>query len=439
LISTLSRIFRHIADNRYAGYAVLAIGFAVRFLTVYFNPVSNRLYSDMGDYSHIADDLLAGIWRPRNFFRPIGFPYLEYAFKSLFADQWAQAFGVYQSVVTTAALWFMWKAAEKTFGRRVGFAALLVGTFHIQWLAFNLFALSDNTFAFLLAVLLWVSVKVIDRQSYLWSALWGVVFITAFWIKGTHVFVGPVFVAGVLLWKRLSWRAIARIAAPIGSMVALGLLLHGLLTYRTIGSFQITASVGGLNFVEGKCRIKRQVDSEGAVWISPLYVQLDMFDTMEWPRPFTDSRYFTEQAMRCIWNDPAVLVTSFENIPFLFINNFAWPISWPLHELSVRRYIRLYELFFAIFLVPGLLVWLRSRWPLTRNGIREMLVWGAPILGLFLCVYVFKSETRYRVPFDVYFIPVAIEGWRQIRAMRRELEPAAPGDWISNEAMPSAH
>jgi hypothetical protein len=32
-------------------------------------------------------------------------------------------------------------------------------------------------------------------------------------------------------------------------------------------------------------------------------------------------------------------------------------------------------------------------------------------VALCLCVYVFKSEIRFRVPFDVWLIPMAIDGW----------------------------
>jgi hypothetical protein len=109
-------------------------------------------------------------------------------------------------------------------------------------------------------------------------------------------------------------------------------------------------------------------------------------------------------------NDPLVLVQSLENVPFLFIGN----LSWPGHRTSVAAPVRLYELFVAIFLVIGLAVWLRSCWPMRSNGYERVLVWAMPILALFICAYVFKSEIRYRVPFDVYFIPVAIRGWMSI-------------------------
>ena len=44
-------------------------------------------------------------------------------------------------------------------------------------------------------------------------------------------------------------------------------------------------------------------------------------------------------------------------------------------------------------------------------------MWGLPILSLFLCVYVFKSEIRFRVPFDVFLIPVAVKGWAVLLTM----------------------
>ncbi len=32
-----------------------------------------------------------------------------------------------------------------------------------------------------------------------------------------------------------------------------------------------------------------------------------------------------------------------------------------------------------------------------------------PVLSLFLLVYIFKSEIRYRIPFDVFVVPMALK------------------------------
>jgi len=299
---------------------------------------------------------------------------------------------------------------------------LLVGAVHVPWLALNLFALSDTTLAFLLSMLLWLSVKVLERDSYGWSALWGLAFIVAFWIKGTHVFMGPLFLVGFLGWRRWSGRAISRVAVPVSTVVALGLLLHGVLTYRTIGTFQMSASAGGLNLVEGKCPLKINVDSEGATWFSPLYVQLGYSDsgTMTWERPFTDSGYFMRQGLRCIQDDPLVLVQSLENIAYLFVGN----VLWPANTVSAAPYIRLHGVFWGCFLIVGLVVWCRSCWPVRADDWAVLLAWAVPIVSLFLCVYIFKSEIRYRVPFDIFYIPVALQGWASMLIFSRRHRPA---------------
>ena len=151
------------------GYAILAAALAIRLVSVYAYPLSERVFSDMRNYANIADDIREGVWKPKHFFQPIGFSYIVYLFRSTFTD-WTQALGVYQSIIATASLWFVWKSAEWAFGHLVGLASLLVGAVHVPWIALNLFPLSETTFTFLLSVLLWVTLKVLERQSYAWSA-----------------------------------------------------------------------------------------------------------------------------------------------------------------------------------------------------------------------------------------------------------------------------
>jgi len=391
------------------GYVVLAAALIFRLVSVHFYPLSWRIFSDMGNYVNIANDLREGVWKPTHFFQPIGFSYIVYLFLLTF-DDWTRALGIYQSIIGTASLWLMWKAAEHSFGQRVGVISLLVGAVHAPLLGLNLYALSETTFTFLLSLLLWMSVKVLERDSYGWSALWGLTFFAAFVIKGTHIFMAPLFLLGVLVWKRWSWQAISRVAVPVSAVVAMGLLLHGVLTYKTIGTFQLSASAGGLNLVEGKCPLKENVDSEGATWFSPVYVQLGYTGTMVWERPFTDSGYFMREGLRCIKDDPLVLVQSLENVPLLFVGNVLWPVG----TTSAGPYFRLHGILWGCFVIVGLVVWCRSYWPWRPDDWPVVLTWAVPILALFLCVYVFKSEIRFRVPFDVFFIPVALKGWASI-------------------------
>jgi hypothetical protein len=210
-------------------------------------------------------------------------------------------------------------------------------------------------------------------------------------------------------------------AVPVSVVVGTGLLLHGAFTYRAIGEFEMISSEGGLNFVEGKCPSKRNFDSTGAAWYSPLYGQLGITAAKQWDRPFTDSAYFMNEGLKCIRRNPVVLVTSLEGIPFLFVGNFLWPAS----QFTTAPLTRLYDQVLGLWLAIGLAIGYRSLWPLTVRTYPVFIAWALPMLGLFLCVYVFKSEIRFRVPFDVWLIPVAASGW----ALLVSRNPGA--GWIS--------
>ena len=51
-------------------------------------------------------------------------------------------------------------------------------------------------------------------------------------------------------------------------------------------------------------------------------------------------------------------------------------------------------------------------------------MWAVPFAALCLCVYVFKSEIRFRVPFDVWLIPMAVDGWLRAMAPFKTSTPA---------------
>ena len=385
---------------------LLLAAFLVRLAALYFHPIQDSLYSDMGNYVLVADSLGSGPWKPSQFFQPIGFPSIVYVLKRLFSD-WGTALGLCQAVLSTATAAIVWRCAEKSFGPKIGWLALLVAAFHVHWVMLSTVALPETTFTFLLAVLLWLTLEVLERQSPAWSAAWGIAFFAAFIVKGSHGFFGPIFLLAVLIWKRWSRAVIVRVVLPISVAVGTGLLLHGALTYQTIGKFEMISTEGGLNFVEGKCPSKRNFDSTGYFTYSPLYTQLGMDAGKQWDRPFTDSAYFVNEGLRCIRRNPLVLVTSVESVPFLFVGNFLWPTT----QYPTAPYTRVYDLIFGLFLVVGLVVAYRGMWPLTGQAWPTFIAWATPFLGLCLCVYVFKSEIRFRVPFDVWLIPVAVSGW----------------------------
>jgi hypothetical protein len=392
-----------VSKNSRIAYILLALGFLIRLAYVQFiNPISSSIYSDMSNYVQVADLIKNGEWRASHFFQPIGFPYFILILKS-FTPNWMTLLEWIQIVAGTISLWFFWQTAKASFGEKVGLISLAFGSVHLPWLAFTGLALAENLFIFLLSFLAWITLKLVQEGKAVFAVTWVVVFFTAFLAKGTHVFYGPLFVLGFFYYYRKT--AIKNILI-ICLIMSAGLLSHGLFTKSKIGHFQISASAGGLNFVEGKCPQKNNADSAGYSWLSPLYHQLDMNQLKRWDRPFTDSNYFMNEGLNCIIKNPFVLVQSLEGIPFLFFGNTLWPAN----QSRIAHQMRLYELFFSCFCLVGLIVYFRFL-KNSPNKQEEILVWVLPILSVMICVYIFKSEIRFRIPFDVWLIPVAVKGW----------------------------
>ena len=411
-------------SSRHSATLLLFLAFALRVIALDLHPITSAMYSDMNNYRFIADSILAGQWSQSHFLPAIGFALILAVFKRLFAN-WGDALAIYHVVLSTATVWLVWKSATRAFGEKVGMWSLLVAAMHVPWIVLNTVALSETTFTFLMAALVWASLEVVERPTVRWSALWGLVFVVAFWVKGTHAFLGPLFLLCVLVWRRWSRDALVTIALPISLVVGAGLTAHGVLSYQTTGTFRISAAAGGLNFVEGKCPSKRNYDPTGLTWLSPVYLQLGMTSSKMWDRPFTDSTYFMKEGLKCIGHDPLVLVQSFESIPFLFVGNFLWPST---HFTKAAPWIRLYELFSGPWLLGGVVLWLLARWRRRRDTWAELIVWALPLAALCLCVYVFKSEIRFRVPFDVWFIPMAVAGWlAALAGADGRNQPAAAG------------
>lgn len=392
-----------IRKNTRIAFILLAIGFLARLAYVQFiNPISSSLYSDMANYLQLADMIKRGEWRESQFFQPIGFPYFIFILRT-FTHNWMTLLEWIQIVSGTISLWLFWQTAKASFGEKIGLISLAIGSVHLPWLAFTGLALAENLFIFFLSFLAWITLKLVREVKVQFAVIWAVIFFTAFLTKGTHIFYGPLFVLGFFYFHR---KSSIRNILIISIIISAGLLSHGLFTKNKIGHFQISASAGGLNFVEGKCPQKNNADNTGYSWLSPLYHQLDMNQLKKWDRPFTDSGYFMNEGLNCIAKNPFVLIQSLEGIPFLFFGNTLWPAN----QSSIAQQMRLYELFFSCFCLVGLTVYIRFL-KNSSNRQEEILVWVLPILSVMICVYIFKSELRFRIPFDIWFIPVAVKGW----------------------------
>lgn len=370
------------------------------------HPPESFFHSDMRIYGQISDAILLGDWKVSHFFQPVGYPVLIAAIK-LFTNNWTLALAILQSLFGALTLLFTGLTIRAFWGKKIEVLFLLAGLVHVPWIIYTGYAMPETTYAFLLSLLLWTSARIFSEERRLWPVLWGVSFILAFWVKGQHAFLFPLFLVGITLLRKDKLKA----AVLIAVVVFTGMGLHWGWTYTKTGTGKFSADAGGLNFIEGKCPSKKNTDPEtGITWWSPLYHNLHMDKEKRWDRPFSDSPYYMKEGMKCIAADPWVLIQSFENIPFLFYGNWLWPANWQ----PMAGKVRLYELFFVFFALPGLLyfflVMIR-----TKNAL-DLLVWGLPVISLFLCVYVFKSEIRFRIPYDIFIIPMAIRGWALVSA-----------------------
>lgn len=302
----------------------------------------------------------------------------------------------------------IWNTGREAFGEKTGLLATAVAAIHVPWIIFSGLLLAEGLFIFSLSLLAWFSLRLVKDFCWKYAVGWALAFLLAYILKGTHIFIAPMFLAGLIFVNKKS--AIKSVII-ITSIVWAGFFAHGFFTQAKIGKFQLSASAGGLNFVEGKCPIKNNADSAGYSWLSPLYFQQGLTAQKRWDRPFTDSGYFMQEGWKCIKSNPLILIQSLENIPFLFIGNFMWPSN----DFKPAPWIRLYEMFFSILLITGLALFLF--FPKTKE---DWLVWIIPVLSLFICVYIFKSEIRFRVPFDVWFIPIAVSGWSRLVETKRQ-------------------
>lgn len=394
-------------------YFVLFLSFIIRAAySVYIHPPSSFIVSDMNIYFQASTMIKNGIWNDNHFFQPVGFPLILFMLRSFFSN-WSLALSLAQALASTLTLFFIWKTVKEIWGEKMAFYSLMVGMLHIPWILFTGISLPETFYTFTLSILLYTGFKIVRNENTFFSSItWSAFFIIGFWMKGLHVFLLPIFLFA--LWIKDKEKYLLKAIIPIIIVFILGISAHGFLTFKTIGKFQLSATAGGLNFLEGKCPSKRNSDNH-MTFFSPLYYHLRMDTYKKWNHPFSDSKFFMQEGLKCIYQNPSVLIQSFESIPFLFINN---PI-WPLDSHKYSQLIRLYEQIFVMLILPGLFIFMVAF--AKKFSFEELCVFCLPILSVFIAVYIFKSETRYRLPFDVFIIPVAIRGI-ELLAMKFEIK-----------------
>lgn len=407
--------------------ALLLPAIVIRTVYLYMTPsLSESIFSDMANYYNNGMNVISGNFcYEGNFFQGVGYPLVIAG--CYFVTKNLELLQLIHLILSVSTVLLSWRAAHRWVGPIIGYVTLAIMTLHLSLVSLAAFTLPETIFAFMLSLAFWL----LARFSWPWRFFAGVAVGSLFalmgWFKGQATLFIPLFLGWAILWlfskgynthKTLVGRALLGFIVGIVSVVAIHLTLTGLACNNP--RFPNSPS-GAVNFVEGKCPWGIVVDSEGWGWHSPLFAQRGKTAKKVFDRPFSDSSYFTKQALKCIWENPSILIYSFRYIEFLFFGNTLWPSN----QRQFSRIHQHFEFAMGLFLVPGLLMALLL---LFRKPLDPHLLPAFIPIALYLVVWLLKSEMRYRIPFDVVQIPMALMGWawmfRRIRrCIHRDLAP----------------
>ncbi len=292
-------------------------------------------------------------------------------------------------------------------------SVLFILSFHVPFILLSGYLLAETVYTFLIALLFYLLTAFIfpwtPKQGF---SIGGLVMIATFF-KGTHVFFIPLLGLWLLSWSlkhksdplqlRAAWQSFA--AVLFGA--ALMSVCHAAFSYHHDGKLRFgAAETGGMNLVEGKCHDKKNSDINRYSWTSPLFIQTRPITEKNWDHSFYEQSYFWQQGLRWIVEDPWVLIESFNYVGYLFYGNQLWPSI----ASAFRRLNEWYGIFFTFLFFPGIIMGfvLMARQPNSTVNLPFLLALAAVVIA-----YILKSELRYRIPFDIVFVPLSLFGWRQ--------------------------
>lgn len=398
-ILSLSLVFTHTVfkfqSSTEAAFILFLSGaaLALRWWFVFcFSPPEAFIFSDMAAYLERGWEMKNGIYQESHLFQPPGFTLFSSWMRTL--GGW-QLYNWSQVILSWGTVLLIYQIARENLSRSIGTVAFLIATFHMPLISVATLHYAENSYAFLITVALLFLMRALKSPSMKLFFLTGITFSLAFYFKGNHAYFMPLFCLWYLYQNRADFRHAFRNTVSLTFGFFFVCSLHAVWSAKHYGKPSLGPTAGALNFVEGKCPSKDNMDSTGSRWLSPMFIATGELTFKEWPRPFTDQAYFWKEGLKCIQENPMVLIESLRYIYFLFGGNTLWPIM----DLPQGEYFQLWSSTYALFITFALLGVLLSRSQKIWSELSSLLV-----LSLFLTVWFFKSEYRFRVPFDGIFI-----------------------------------
>lgn len=395
IIALRSKLPLQDIKERWIVAGLLCGAFLLRFWFVFIvSPIETTLFSDMMAYFNRGWEIDHGIYNLNQIFQPIGFTLWSLFIRKLGGFEllgWTQVFFSWGIVL------LIFLMVRQRFGKIAGLASLIIASIHIPQAGFAAMHLSENIYGFLITWTLWLLLKTLKSEKLSSFFVVGLLLSLAFYFKGNHSFFIPALACWLIFRERPHFsKGIAKV-----SVLVIGCLTvtipHLFWTNAHLGKPYFGPLAGALNFVEGKCPSKENQDSEGFRWMSPLFNVTGEKEFKQWPRPFTDQSYFWKEGFKCVQENPWILVTSIRYIYYLFLGNDLWPVVYT----PLKNWYTPWSYFYNYAVLPlcllGALVILRKREPCDQPFILM-------ILTLFFTVWFFKSENRFRVPFDAILI-----------------------------------
>lgn len=375
--------------------AIFLLGFLLRFWTTQVAmPPEMFLFSDMAGYFQRGVQMLRGSFNPGQTFQPLG--YTIYALALRLAGDWEllKWVSIFVSMGTALLAYLL---VLKNFGKTAAILTLLFLCIDIPQVGFTARHMAESPYSFLIMLTLWWIMKALETSRLKDYFLVGALLMVSFYFKGNHAF----FVPALALWLLYRERADIKTALRKVSMIAVGCIVvmtpHLVFTKLAYNKMQWGPTAGALNFVEGKCPWKNNADSAGSSWMSPLFVSLNETAQKKWDRPFTDQAYFWKAGANCVKENPWVMAESLRYINYLFYGNSTWPVAGSPIDFLYKIWAPIFEWGLLPLAVIGALAFSRR-----RNIFNEVCALMA--LTIFFAVYIFKSENRFRVPFDGLFL-----------------------------------
>jgi 4-amino-4-deoxy-L-arabinose transferase-like glycosyltransferase len=408
-------------------FLVYACGIGVRVMySLYIQPPSSTVYSDMGLYVGLARRILSNqpLTAP-DVTHPLG--YSELLAYLMAGDQSFVRATYLQLVVSCLVPLAVGLLGLAAYGRRTGLLAVVFSSLYFPFIDFGALLLSEIHFILCLTLAFAAFLgmrRVRSRGVAIAMAVGGGLLLSlaaslkSVALPAAFLFFAVDAVALALTrapgapssWIRFKpW--VLRAALAVVATVPLLIVLAGVCTRANDGRFCVTGNKMGSDFLLGHYGRIADIEWRGTGrdvfrFGSPGAVLRHYDNHVMVPISMTDSAANKKEAWRWIGEHPGeAVVLSLDHVYDTYFGSSMWPTfnhgSWAYANIS--QYAFIIFLFVPTLLACGGIV--RRGWRAVLTSRTALVL--TPVAALTVTVAVATGEVRYRVPFDVFLIAVA--------------------------------